>query len=98
MLSQMVQFAHLYDVILVDADVDLRAVFDSGDKFDLGGPGAAFQKVVYRVTVDSPSPEEQINQLLAHAERGCHTAQSLRLPVDVAVEAVIKNKSVSSGT
>jgi len=90
----MVQFAHLYNVILMDVDVDLRATFDSGDKFDIGGPGAAFQKVIYRVTVDSPSPEQQIQQLLAHAERGCHTAQSLRLPVTVEVEAVIKNKSI----
>jgi organic hydroperoxide reductase OsmC/OhrA len=90
----MVQFAHLYNVILMDVDVDLRATFDSGDKFDIGGPGAAFQKVIYRVTVDSPSPEEQVQQLLAHAERGCHSAQSLRLPVEVLVEAVIKNKSI----
>lgn len=90
----MVQFAHLYNVILMDVDVDLRATFDSGDKFDIGGPGAAFQKVIYRVTVDSPSPEEQVQQLLAHAERGCHTAQSLRLPVEVQVEAVIKNKNI----
>jgi len=90
----MVQFAHLYNVILMDVDVDLRATFDSGDKFDIGGPGAAFQKVIYRVMVDSPSPEEQVQQLLAHAERGCHTAQSLRLPVAVEVEAVIKNKTI----
>lgn len=90
----MVQFAHLYNVILMDVDVDLRATFDSGDKFDIGGPGAAFQKVIYKVTVDSPSPEEQVQQLLAHAERGCHTAQSLRLPVEVQVEAVIKNKTI----
>lgn len=89
----MVQFAHLYNVVLMDVDVDLRATFDSGDKFDIGGPGAAFQKVIYHVTVDSPSPEEQINKLLAHAERGCHTAQSLRQPVEVTVEAIIKNKS-----
>jgi organic hydroperoxide reductase OsmC/OhrA len=90
----MVQFAHLYNVILMDVDVDLRATFDSGDKFDIGGSGAAFQKVVYRVMVDSPSPEEQVQQLLAHAERGCHTAQSLRLPVQVELEAVIKNKTI----
>ena len=90
----MVQFAHLYNVILMDVDVDLRATFDSGDKFDIGGPGAAFQKVIYRVTVDSPSPEEQVKQLLTHAERGCHTSQSLRLPVEVQVEAVIKNKNI----
>jgi len=81
-----VQFAHLYDVILRDADVDLRATFDSGDKFDLPGPGAAFQKVVLRLTIDSPSPCERVLELAAHAERGCHAAQSLRQPVAVELE------------
>lgn len=85
------QFAHLYEVILRDVDVDLRATFDSGDKFDIGGPGAAFQKVVYRITIDSPTPEGQVRKLVNHAERGCHTAQSLQQPVAVEVETIIKN-------
>ncbi len=86
----MVQFAHLYDVILRDADVDLRATFDSGEKYDLPGPGAAFQKVVLRLTIDSPSPREQVLKLAAHAERGCTTAQSLRQPVPVELEVTHK--------
>ncbi len=84
------QFAHLYDVILRDADVDLRATFDSGNKFDLPGPGAAFQKVILRLTIDSPSPRERVLALADHAERGCHAAQSLRQPVPVELEVFHK--------
>ena len=86
----MVQFAHLYEVILRDADVDLRATFDSADKFDLPGAGAAFQKVILRLTIDSPSPHEQVLKLAAHAERGCHAAQSIRQPVPVELEVFHK--------
>jgi organic hydroperoxide reductase OsmC/OhrA len=85
-----VQFAHLYDVILRDADVDLRVSFDSGDKFDLPGPGAAFQKVILKLTIDSPSPRERVLELAAHAERGCHAAQSIRQPVSVELEVFHK--------
>jgi organic hydroperoxide reductase OsmC/OhrA len=85
----MVQFAPLYDVEIFDLDVDLRVEFDDADKYDLPGPGAAFQKVVYRLKVKSPSNKEQVEKLIAHAERGCHTAQSLRNPVSVSLETEI---------
>ena len=85
----MVQFAPLYDVEINDLDVDLRVEFDDADKYDLPGPGAAFQKVTYRLKVKSPTERERVEKLIAHAERGCHTAQSLRKPVPVILEAEI---------
>jgi organic hydroperoxide reductase OsmC/OhrA len=69
--------------------VDLRVEFDDAEKHGLPGPGAAFQKVVYRVKIKSPSPVEQVEKLLTHAERGCHTAQSFRTAVPVTVETEI---------
>jgi organic hydroperoxide reductase OsmC/OhrA len=83
------QFAPLYQVLIEEADVDLRAEFDDAEKHGLSGPGAAFQKVVYRVKIKSPSPVEQVEKLLTHAERGCHTAQSLRAAVPVTIETEI---------
>ncbi len=85
----MVQFAPLYQVELWDTSIDLRAQFDDSEKYNLPGPGAAFQQVIYKVKVSSPSPEEAINSLIQHAERGCHTAQSLREPVSVTIESEI---------
>ncbi len=89
----MVQFAPLYQVELWDVNVDLRAQFDDAEKYNLPGPGAAFQQVVYKLKVVSPSADEAIQILIQHAERGCHTAQSLRLPVPVSVEAEIMHPS-----
>lgn len=85
----MVQFAPLYEVEISDMDVDLRGEFDDLDKYDLSGPGAAFQRVVYRLKVKSPSIPENIQKLINHAEHGCHTAQSLRQPVPVIIETEI---------
>ncbi len=33
--------------------------------------------------VHSPSPAERVRELVTHAERGCHSAQSLRVAVPV---------------
>jgi uncharacterized OsmC-like protein len=83
------QFAPLYKVEIEDADVDLRVSFDDAEKHGLPGPGAAFNQVLFKVKVKSPSPAEQVDKLLAHAERGCHAAQSLRTSVPVSIETEI---------
>jgi organic hydroperoxide reductase OsmC/OhrA len=90
MLSQVAQFAPYYDVILEDVDIDLRAEFDSAVKYGLPGPGTAFQKVIYKVTVVSPSPEEQVRSLILHAGKSCHTSQSFIQPVPVEVQTIIR--------
>lgn len=89
-LSQVVQFAPLYHVQIADARVDFRASFDDSEKYNLNGPGAAFQKVVIKVQIESPSPRSDVDQLVAHAERGCHAVQSLMFPVPVEMVYEIK--------
>ena len=88
----MVQFAPLYDVILKDANVDLRVEFDDAEKHNLKGPGAAFQQAKFKLSINSPSPQEEIHKLIAHAERGCHAAASLSAAVPVSLESKIVNK------
>jgi hypothetical protein len=95
MLSQVAQFAPYFDVILVDVDVDLRAEFDSAVKYGLPGPGTAFQKVIYKVNVVSPSPKEQVDALLQQAELNCHTSQSFIHPVSVEVVTTIRTPDES---
>jgi organic hydroperoxide reductase OsmC/OhrA len=85
----MVQFAPLYEVEISDMYVDLRVEFDDSDKYDLAGPGAEFQNVVYRLKVKSSSNSDNIQRLISHAERGCHAAQSLHHPVRVTFETEI---------
>jgi len=90
LLSQLVQFAPLYNVQFHDVKVDFRASFDDSEKYNLTGPGAAFQKVVIKVLIDSPSARDDVEKLIAHAERGCHAVQSLSAPVPVETSYEIK--------
>jgi organic hydroperoxide reductase OsmC/OhrA len=83
----MARFAPLYKVEVQDAAVDVRASFSPADKFGLDAPVGAFDEVAVTLEVRSPAPAERVRQLVAHAERGCHSSQSLqaRVPVRLVV-------------
>ncbi len=88
LITQIARFAPLYDVPLYDVQADVRAEFNVADKFGVEGPNGAFEQVTYTVEVRSSASPEQLRQLIEHAERACHAAQSLRqsVPVRVAVQ------------
>jgi organic hydroperoxide reductase OsmC/OhrA len=92
MASQVAQFAPDFKVILEDVSVDVRAEFDSSAKYGISQNDTAFQKVTFRVAIKSPSPLEQVRQLAAHAEMGCHAGQSLAKPVPVSLEVTINGE------
>jgi organic hydroperoxide reductase OsmC/OhrA len=43
----------------------------------------AFEEVAVTLEVRSPALAARVRQLVAHAERGCHTSQSLQAEVPV---------------
>jgi organic hydroperoxide reductase OsmC/OhrA len=43
----------------------------------------ALEEVTVTLEVHSPAPPQRVRQLVAHAERGCHSSQSLRAEVPV---------------
>jgi organic hydroperoxide reductase OsmC/OhrA len=45
------------------------------------------EEVALGLEVRSPAPAERVRRLVAHAERACHTAQSLRAEVPVLLRA-----------
>jgi organic hydroperoxide reductase OsmC/OhrA len=47
----------------------------------------ALDEVALGLEVRSPAPPERVRRLVAHAERACHTAQSLRAEVPVRLGA-----------
>jgi organic hydroperoxide reductase OsmC/OhrA len=61
----------------------VRGSFSPADKLGLTGPAGAFQEVTVTLELRSPAPAEPVRRLVAHAERGCHAAQSLRAAVPV---------------
>lgn len=48
--------------------------------------------------VRSPAPAERVAALVAHAERGCHSSQSLRAAVPVCLLARLNGNELEPGT
>ena len=67
--------------------MDVRGSFSPAEKFGFQAPPGAFEEVAVTLEVRSPAPAERVRQLVAHAERGCHTSQSLRAAVPVRLRA-----------
>ena len=61
----------------------MRGRFSPADRLGLVGPGGAFEEVAVVLEVRSPAPAERVRELVGHGERGCHSAQSLRVAVPV---------------
>jgi organic hydroperoxide reductase OsmC/OhrA len=74
-------------VELDDARAEARGSFSPAEKFGFQAPVGAFDEVTIMLELRSPAPPERVLELVAHAERGCHTAQSLRAEVPVRLRA-----------
>jgi hypothetical protein len=61
----------------------VRGSFSPAEKFGFQEPVGALQEAAIMLEVRSPALPERVLELVAHAERGCHTSQSLRAEVPV---------------
>jgi uncharacterized OsmC-like protein len=68
-----------------DASADVRGVFRNTEKYDVDDAPPVFQQVTIELAVVSTAAPEQVRRLVAHAERACHAAQSLRQGVPVSL-------------
>ncbi len=85
----MARFAPLYDVEILDAQADVRATFSNTEKYGIDDAPAYFEQVTVKLDIDSPAGPEATAALVAHAERACHAAQTLRHGVDVTLAATL---------
>jgi organic hydroperoxide reductase OsmC/OhrA len=76
-------------VPIEDASADVRATFRNTEKYDVDDAPAYFEAVVIQLSVVSSAPAANVSRLVAHAERGCHAAQSLRHPIPVRLESTL---------
>ncbi len=77
-----------------DATADVRATFRNTEKYDVDDAPPYFEQVSVSLEISSPAGEDQVRRLVAHAERACHAAQSLRHPISVAVETTLNMKQL----
>jgi len=68
----------------------VRATFRNTEKYDVDDAPPYFEQVTVKLEISSPAKPEQVHRLVAHAERACHAAQSLRHPIPVTVETVVR--------
>lgn len=90
----MARFAPLYNVPIDNASADVRATFRNTEKYDVDDAPPYFDEVTIALTVDSPAPPDQVNRLVAHAERACHAAQTLRHGVPVRLSATLNGEAL----
>jgi organic hydroperoxide reductase OsmC/OhrA len=76
-------------VPIEDASADVRATFRNTEKYDVDDAPAYFEAVVIQLSVVSSAPAANVARLVAHAERGCHAAQSLRHSIPVRLESTL---------
>ncbi|NPV77160.1 MAG: hypothetical protein HPY59_12415 [Anaerolineae bacterium] len=76
----------MFEVVLEDVAIDLRAEFDLAGIYRLADTTTAFQNVIILASIRKPSPVEQMKKLITHAENGCHAAQSFRNPMPVSLK------------
>jgi organic hydroperoxide reductase OsmC/OhrA len=88
------RFAPLYDVEILDATADVRATFFNTEKYGLDDTPAYFERVTVKLDIDSPARADAVEKLVAHAERACHAAQSLRHPVEVTLFATLNGSTL----
>jgi organic hydroperoxide reductase OsmC/OhrA len=83
-------------VPIVDASADVRATFRNTEKYDVDDAPAYFEAVVIQLSVVSSAPAANVARLVAHAERGCHAAQSLRHAIPVRLESTLNGRPLES--
>jgi len=94
MLSQVAQYAPMFEVIIEDATVDLRVTFDSTAKYRLSDSPTAFQNAIFKLNIHSPSSLDQVRALVEHAKMSCHASQSFSTPVPVSVSAFVNGEDI----
>jgi uncharacterized OsmC-like protein len=79
-----------------DASADVRATFRNTEKYDVDDAPPYFEHVTIALTVVSSASAEQTQRLVAHAERACHAAQTLRHGVAVTLAATLNGAALST--
>jgi organic hydroperoxide reductase OsmC/OhrA len=73
----------------------VRATFRNTEKYDVDDAPAYFEEVTIALSIVSGATGTNVRQLVTHAERACHAAQSLSHPVPVRLHATLNDQPLS---
>ncbi len=77
-----------------DATADVRGTFRNTQKYDVDDAPPYFEEVTIALDVASPAPPANVKELVAHAERACHAAQTLRHGVPVRLMPTLNGQTL----
>jgi len=95
MFSQLTRYASHLDMVVEDAEMDIRMTYDTRGKLLLGDASPACRELTYVFKIQSPAPAEKVQQLVTMIEQGCHTINSLKAPVPVTGRLVHNGKELA---
>ena len=73
----------------------MRATFRNTEKYDVDDAPAYFDDVTIELSIASSAPNAKVRQLVTHAERACHAAQSLSHAVPVRLRATLNQEPLA---
>ena len=88
MFSQLTRYAAELDVQIDDAEMDIRASYDSHGKLLLNDASPGAEWLHYVLEINSPAPPEKVQQLVVLIEKGCHTINTIRQPTPVSGKVI----------
>ena len=97
MFSQLTRYASHLDIPIEDAEMDIRATYDSRGKLLLEDVSPGAQMIEYVFSITSPAPPEQIKQMVQMIEKGCHTINTIKQPTPVSAKIILNGAELDMG-
>lgn len=88
MFSQLTRYASHLDIVIEEAEMDIRMAYDTMGKLLLEDVSPAAESVTYVFDIKSPAAPEQISELIYLIERGCHTMNTIKAPTPVSAKVL----------
>jgi len=97
MYSQLTRYASELGINVAQAELDIRAHYDGRGKLGMDDVSPACELLWYKWDIESDASPEQVQELLAQIDRGCHTLNSLRYPVRIEGLAELNGEPLTFG-
>jgi uncharacterized OsmC-like protein len=94
-LSQLLRYARIRRVVIDDATCEVEVDWSLGGSARDGDINAACEQVRYRMVIESPNPQEEVEEVIALARQGCFVEQALQNATPTGMEVEIRSPDVS---
>ncbi len=83
MFSQLTRYASELDVPIYNAELDIRATYDTRGKLAIDETPSACEGMSYELSLETSASQKQVGELVRWIDRGCHALNTIRDPVPI---------------